>query len=81
MTTGAPPPNLTFAPSAKILPSIRVQPMLYNAQGYVEHPLQQFGRPGGVLFSDKNTAGVGSVTVPGGFAWPMAGTHEIVSSK
>lgn len=78
MTTGAPPPNLTFAPSAKILPSVRVQKMLYNSAGYVEHPLQQFGRPGGALFHKMDIAGSGAETVPGGFAWPMAGTHEIV---
>ena len=77
---GAPPPNYTFTPSAKILPHIVVKPFLYNEAGYVEHPLQRFGRAGGVGFQANSVpAGVGAETVPGGFAWNMAGTHEIIT--
>ncbi len=47
MTTGAPPPNYYFLSSKNILPHYTVQPQLYNAAGYVEHPLQKFGQVGG----------------------------------
>ena len=80
MTTGAPPPNLTFdfQSSKRIPPSFTVQTRLYNEAGYIAHPLQQFGRPGGVVsgYARVPVAGVTGLA-PGMPAFQAAGTHTI----
>lgn len=80
MTTGAPPPNLTFdfQSSKRIPPSFTVQQRLYNEAGFVPHPLQQFGRAGGVS-NDMGRVPVAGVTglAPGMPAFQAGGTHTI----
>ncbi len=44
MTTGAPPPNLTFQSSKRINPNIHVRTNIYNEAGFIDHPLRKFGR-------------------------------------
>lgn len=49
MTTGAPPPlkeTISFQ-STKYTPPVRsVQTAIYNASGYIPHPLETFGQSG-----------------------------------
>lgn len=52
MTTGAPPPNLVFRSSAQIVPSFAVQTRMYNEAGFIPHPLEAFGRGGGISSRD-----------------------------
>lgn len=44
MTTGAPPPNLTFMSTKRIVPNLHVKTNAYNAAGFIDHPLAKFGR-------------------------------------
>ncbi len=80
MTTGAPPPNMTFdfQSSKRIPPSFTVQTRLYNEAGFIPHPLQQFGRAGGVMPGTGRppVAGVtgNAIGMP---AFQAAGTHTI----
>lgn len=69
------PPNLTFTSTRDLKPMISVQPILYNAAGFIPHPLQQFGRPGGAQ-PRPNIAGT-TGNVVGGIAWEMGHPHLI----
>ncbi len=44
MTTGAPPPNLTFQSTKRIMPNVHVRTNAYNAAGFIDHPLRKFGK-------------------------------------
>jgi len=87
---GTPPNNMTFQidkpetkfkidfmSSKRIPPSISVQPRVYNEAGYIPHPLQFFGRVGGIgVFDRTPVAGTTGNTV-GSPAWSAAHTHGI----
>lgn len=72
MTTGAPPPNFVFNSSKNIAPSFSVQPRLYNEAGFIPHPLQHFGSPGGALPSQSTPPAGSTVTGKGQLAQSMA---------
>jgi hypothetical protein len=63
--------------SKRIVPSRVVQTTSYNEAGFIPHPLQHFGSPGGAA-SDIGRAPVAGVTgnSPGQPAYGMAGIHE-----
>lgn len=72
-TLGLPPgvSNLTFAPSAQILPSMHIGPRTYNDAGFVAHPLSYTGQPGPVR-GDKTPPAGALTTAPGGIDFAIA---------
>lgn len=77
MTTSAPPPNFVFNSSANIVPNVHIPTALYNANGYIPHPLQLAGTiPHGAtsLPARVPVAGV-TGNAPGGVAWSAAHPH------
>lgn len=88
MTTGAPPPNWTFQSSKRIIPSVNIQPRLYNAAGVIPHPLEHFGQVGGAkLMNDMARlpvtviAGDGPTLAPGGVAWSGLGHPHTINGR
>lgn len=72
---GQVPSNLTFTSSRDIKPMLSVQPILYNEAGFIAHPLQRFGRPGGVQPRTQIAGTTGNAV--GGIAWDMGHPHLI----
>ena len=80
MTTGAPPDNVSFMSTKRIMPSVSVQTKLYNEAGFIPHPLQHFGQAASgsnpAAGAPRNPAG-NTGNIPGGFAWQAGHPHTI----